>query len=528
MAHSASQQPISYDLIPYKSHPFPQSHPDRLATIATLFGLQPPRIESCRVLELGCASGGNLLPMADQFPEGRFVGIDASSRQIEDGQKILALSKLSNVELRCQNILDFADDEPFDYIICHGVYSWVPEAVQRRILDICRRCLTSNGVAYVSYNTYPGWHMRGMIRDIMRYRARRFDDPRSKLNQARGLLTFLGNSVKGEDNPYGLLLRQELESISRADDSYLLHEHLEDINEPIYFHEFADRAKTAGLQYLGEADFGVMSVENFPEQVQGMLLSVSGDAIETEQYMDFLRNRAFRQTLLVRNEVSFERTPSAKSLLRLQVASSARPEAQTVDMRPSEKVSFRRGVSSLRTSDPVVKAAILHLANVWPLTVPFGELAALGRSIASGRPAAVDSDLMGSATEQFANTLIRCFATSTIDLRSVASRFVTSVSERPRTGVLARVQASQGIGVTNRLHELVPLDEIQRRIVAACDGTRTPADLIENLGQALTRNEIILHHDGRKVTDPEMLPKLVGDLVPQILDLLASRGMLVA
>ena len=187
--------------------------------------------------------------------------------------------------------MEFPLDEPqFDYIICHGVYSWVPDAVQQKILAICSQCLAPNGVAYVSYNTYPGWRMRGMIRDIMRYRAQFFEAPAEKLNQAWGLLTFLSNSVKSENNPYGMMLRSELESIVHSDDSYLLHEHLEDINEPVYFHTFAERASRAGLQYLGEADFGVMSVENFPEHIQGMLQSVSRDTVELEQYMDFLRN----------------------------------------------------------------------------------------------------------------------------------------------------------------------------------------------------------------------------------------------
>ena len=218
MNESPANEPTSYDRVPYKSHPFQQAHPDRMATIATLFGMQPAPVESCRVLELGCASGGNLLPMADQFPESRFLGIDASSRQIADGRELLAESSVKNVELRCQDILKFESDQPFDYIICHGVYSWVPDQVREKILDICRQFLTPQGVAYVSYNTYPGWHMKGMIRDIMRFRGQSFDDPRQKLDQARGLLAFLSNSVKGENNPYGLLLKQELESIGRKDD----------------------------------------------------------------------------------------------------------------------------------------------------------------------------------------------------------------------------------------------------------------------------------------------------------------------
>ena len=168
----------SYDAVPYKSYPFKQTHPDRLATIALLFGLEPPPVERASILELGCASGGNLLPLAEQLPNGRFVGLDGSERQIRDGQRLLDALGFEHVELRHQDICEFEPGEgEFDYILCHGVYSWVGDDVQRRILEICRRGLAANGVAYVSYNTFPGWHMRGMIRDIMRYRAQ-FSKPR--------------------------------------------------------------------------------------------------------------------------------------------------------------------------------------------------------------------------------------------------------------------------------------------------------------------------------------------------------------
>lgn len=89
----------SYDRVPYKSHPFRQSHPDRLAVIATLHGMSPPAIERARVLELGCASGGNLLPMADQFPEATFLGIDLSARQIQDGQRLIERAGLRSALL---------------------------------------------------------------------------------------------------------------------------------------------------------------------------------------------------------------------------------------------------------------------------------------------------------------------------------------------------------------------------------------------------------------------------------------------
>src|SRR5690606_25508201 len=144
----------SYDEIPYQSTAFHYTHPDRLAGVATLFGMSPPPVATCRVLELGCAEGGNLIPMALGLPEGRFVGIDLSPRQIDDGRKVVAELGLSNIDLRPLSILDVDESlGTFDYIICHGVYSWVPEPVREAILRIMDRNLAPEGVGYISYNT---------------------------------------------------------------------------------------------------------------------------------------------------------------------------------------------------------------------------------------------------------------------------------------------------------------------------------------------------------------------------------------
>ncbi|MFN2536517.1 MAG: methyltransferase domain-containing protein, partial [Mycobacteriales bacterium] len=148
----------TYDDVPYGVATHAATHPGRLAAIATLFGAGPPAVESARVLELGCALGGNIIPMAVAYPGSSYLGIDLSGRQIADGQRTVAQLGLTNIELRHASITDVDDsDGQFDYVICHGVYSWVPPEVQDKILDICARNLAAGGVAVVSYNTYPGW-----------------------------------------------------------------------------------------------------------------------------------------------------------------------------------------------------------------------------------------------------------------------------------------------------------------------------------------------------------------------------------
>jgi cyclopropane fatty-acyl-phospholipid synthase-like methyltransferase len=144
-----------------------------LATLARLFGLSPKRVDESRVLEIGCASGGNLIPMAASLRRSAFIGIDFSATQVRQGVANIEALGLTNVRLLNMNLLDFGDEfGEFDYIIAHGVYSWVPPDVQAKLLAVGARQLAPDGIAYVSYNTLLGWNMRGVIRDAMLFHTR--------------------------------------------------------------------------------------------------------------------------------------------------------------------------------------------------------------------------------------------------------------------------------------------------------------------------------------------------------------------
>ena len=161
----------SYDAVRYQSNPFPQSQPDRLAVVARLFGLQPALPSHANVLELGCASGGNLIPLAARYPDATFLGIDFLTVQVSAARRQIAAIGLTNIRIEQGDITNFSVAEKFDYIICHGVYSWVPEATRAAILRLCRDGLSDHGVAYISYNTYPGWRLRQVVREAMLFHA---------------------------------------------------------------------------------------------------------------------------------------------------------------------------------------------------------------------------------------------------------------------------------------------------------------------------------------------------------------------
>lgn len=498
----------SYDEVPYQSHPFAQTHPDRLATVATLLGMDPPRVDRCRVLELGCAAGGNLIPLALTFPHSGFVGIDLSARQVEDGRKLIASLALDNIALKHLSIEDVGEEfGPFDYILCHGVFSWVPRPVQDKILEICRNNLAPNGVAYVSYNTYPGWHLHGMIRDMMCYHAARFAEPELKVRQARALLNFLAESSSQKAGTYGQLLREEVESIRKKADYYLLHEYLEAVNDPLYFHEFVARAAACGLRYLGEAALAVMAAHNFPPAVQQTLRRVAADQIHLEQYMDFLRNRTFRQTLLCREgaAVSYRLDPARVRLLA--VSSQATSLTPHTDPHVEAPEQFRGPKDMvLTTREPVLRAALRELAAHAPQALPFEQLldlaqARLKREGRNPRERAEDSLKLSAG-------LLHCYTSSTlVALCTRPFPFTAQVSARPVASPLARLQAVASDRVTNLCHEIVHLDPDSRQILRLLDGTRDHEALARVALTSQKPNGQVLCEDST-VALPQILNKL--------------------
>jgi cyclopropane fatty-acyl-phospholipid synthase-like methyltransferase len=464
----------SYDAFPYLSFPFPQSHPDRLATIGWLLGMEPVRVEACRVLEVGCASGGNLLPMAVSLPGSEFVGVDFSPVQIERGIADVKALGLTNIQLLPMDIMDFSEAHgEFDYIIAHGVYSWVPNAVQERLLAICARQLRPAGVAYVSYNTLPGWRMRSVVRDAMTYHTRGIAEPAKRVAQARAMLEFLAESVKDDASAYGNALRTEAEHLRKQADYYILHDHLEEVNEPLYFHQFIERAARHGLGYLGEANFATMLGTGFSPQVNETLARVAPDVLKREQFMDFLRARTFRETLLVRSGVPLTRKVSPQRVMSLRVASEARPVRDKPDLQSNAVEEFRTPAgTAISTSTRLSKAALVTLAERWPVAMTFDELEAAARARAG---------LAGVATEEqrghLAAGILQTFAAGVLELHYAPSPFVSPPGEHPEASALARLQARRGTPATTLRHEHGTFDGDTLRLFLLLDGTRTRAEL---------------------------------------------------
>jgi SAM-dependent methyltransferase len=295
-----------YDRVPYPGHPFAQTHPDRLATVATLFGLRPAAPASCRVLELGCGDGGNLVPMAYGLPSSTFTGIDLAPTAIAHAEELARELGLENLSLREGDVTALDDLGTFDYIVCHGVYSWVEPRVRDALLAICRDHLAPHGVAYVSYDVLPGGHMREITRQMLRWHLRDIDDPAERIGQARALLTAVSEAGQ-----------PQAEWALRQSDPALFHDELAEHHEAVLFTDFVDHAARHGLAFLAEADVHEMQAGVLPPEL-------TGDPIGREQYLDFFTGRMFRQTLLC--HAAAERRAPSPDLVRGMLAASPKLE----------------------------------------------------------------------------------------------------------------------------------------------------------------------------------------------------------
>jgi len=535
--------PNIYDQVPYPSFSFTQSHPDHLATLATLLGMDPPPVEHCRVLELGCASGGNLIPMAQGLPQSQFVGIDLSARQIADGQAMADALELKNVTLKHMNILDVdVNLGQFDYIIAHGVYSWVPPTVQDKVLAICKQNLTPNGVAYVSYNTYPGWHLLGTIRDMMLYHTRPVTEPLAQAAEARALLDFLASSVPAENTPHGNLLHYYVsfirERLLPKDDAFLLHDELSEVNEPVYFYQFAEHAMRHGLQYLADAQFRTMLPDNFPAEVSETLRQMAKDTITLEQYMDFLRNRVFRQTLLCHQDIQLNVWRASERLADFYVASPALPVATEPDIYSRSVEKFRASDDAVLSTDhPVTKAGMLHLAEIWPQSVLFNTLLDEARARLNGAAChepsrmAQDTAPPGAASDVqvLGANLLRAYGYSEnlLELHVYAPHFVLEISERPVVSSVARFQAQTGAKITNLRHERVNLDGISCHLLPYLDGSRDRAALQDVLEGLAAEGMIEVQQDDEPVKDAEQARTILDGMLDSKLRRLARAALLV-
>ena len=297
------QQTI-YSELGYKSMPFPYTTPATLEAYAALVGISSPNPKTARVLELGATYGGNIISQALFNPDATFVGIELSQEQVEKGNEVIANAGLTNVSLIQSDIASIGSElGTFDYIIAHGVYSWVDNDVKDALLRLIDEHLAEDGIAYVSYNTYPGWHTMEEVRQLMLFsnRDKAQFNHKEKVLHGKTVGSIVGSQILKYDNlkERNSKFLGALRSVMQKDDYYVGHDHLEPNNDPVYFYQFNDHLKAHNLAYLCDADLTLSMVRSFDSDIADTLEKLApNDHVAQEQYLDFILDTTFRKSII--------------------------------------------------------------------------------------------------------------------------------------------------------------------------------------------------------------------------------------
>ena len=477
-----------YDAIPYDSVAFPESHPSRLGGMARLCGFPASIPDQSRILELGCASGGNLVPMAASLPAAECVGVDFSERQIAAGRDWLKGLGLGNCTLLCGDINAVSLEGEFDYIIAHGVYSWVDREPRDSLLTLIENKLAPSGVAYVSFNTLPGWYTRSVLRDFLLFYRRSAGLAEGDFSGLRTAFESLASQTPAPDSTYGRMLQESLKKLQSHNDSYLAHEHLEPTNEAVYFTEFAEHAARHGLAYVGEA----RTLEGAGQGGDIGDMPAAAGEIERQQYLDFLAGTQFRRAILCRAGAELGCDKQALASLYYGCVS-----AMQVRVAADGKTEFAfDGGKAYFPPGPACEC-LKQLAAAWPEYRSAEQLGASHDDLQAWTRAGILVPRLGG--------------------HAGPSR---ASGERPLVAPLAREQAGSGRAVTNLRHENVQLGPFQRQLVPLLDGSRD--------AEALSQWIAGLIKDGTmKVNHPDAGEDVSAQLLAAQLRVLAGMGLLV-
>lgn len=287
----------------YLSQPFPYASAPFLESYARLLGLSPAPANTARILEIGSSYGGNLISQALFYPQATFTGIEIAPTQVSVGKTYIDQLGITNLDLLEGDVNESHDHlGTYDYIIAHGFYSWVDEDTKDNFLRLCKEHLAENGILYMSYNTYPGWHKMDSVRALLKFANKDIDtlNHREKVRHGKTVASKLGalmleyDTVKNQQTSFLQSLRQTLQK----QDCYVGHDHLEPVNTPVYFHQCMDHMAEHGFTYLCDCDLNLSFPDVYDETLRTQLQELAPhDPLAREQYIDFMLNTAFRKSL---------------------------------------------------------------------------------------------------------------------------------------------------------------------------------------------------------------------------------------
>lgn len=458
----ADREPVTgvlkaaYDAFQYVGRPCATSHPERIATIAALLGVEAPDPATARVLDIGCGDGGNLVPMAAALPRGSFTGIDLSPRSIGEAREFARDLGLANIAFHAGDLRDLpVAAGHFDYIVAHGFYSWVPAPVRAALFETIRARLSPRGVAFISHNVLPGCALRRMVWDVLNPHVAGIEDPLARIAEARAMAARMADAMALQPG-LAATLAVEFRDIADRPGFAVLHDDLAPINHPVLVRDIVAEGQANGLAWLGDADLFRHAAPAFGDTMNAWL--AAADRMTREHVIDHLRLRRFRESLFVHGERRVGATPDARRLVAMHIAATN----TTVE---------RHAAADSRAPATLQRALLDRLVDAHPGSVPVAELVAwMAERAGAGSP-------LAQPDQALALLLNGAYAGLLLPL-AMPARLATTPGERPVAFGPARWQAPRHDFVVNLRHDGVALtDAVMRRLVPLLDGTRDRAAL---------------------------------------------------
>jgi SAM-dependent methyltransferase len=500
--------PTAYDFVDYPSMSHPQTFAENLAIKGWLRGLDVTPPHRARVLELGCGDGFNLALMATLYPEGTYVGLDYADEAVQRGRSMLGELGMDQVKLATADIRALPEGlGEFDYILAHGVYSWVPEDVRNALLQAIRRHLAPQGVAFVSYLALPGAYMREMVRTMMRFHVQKETAPETRTRQARALLHLLSNATT-ETNAYTNWLKAETKVIEAHHDAAFYHDELSEVSAPLLFTDFLAQAARHELHFLGEAEYMVSIVPSMTPETRQHLRPLENNRVLLEQYLDFIEGRRFRQTLVCRE--AGERALRLDRLDSLHIGFAGKPSGPVGELQDEAPLEFVAAKASVMARVPFEKALLLELIGRTGVA-PFPEIEAAARA----RLQQAGLDPGPEFSQKLRHFTIRAAVPGLVELRWRPTPRAYTVPVRPRAHPIALWQLAREQETVAAIDgNFVAINgKLGQYLLSLLDGTRDRPALLEAV-----RNFLASHHQtaAAEGTQPTLPPPDLPELSEQL------------
>lgn len=480
-----------------------------IAARAQLLGYKAPPLANSYVLELGCASGANTLAQALKYPDTNFIGVDLCKEQIEQAQLDAKRLAIKNIEFICASFSDLIFEQKFSYIIAHGLYSWIAPNLAPILLECTHNYLTTAGIAYISFNSLPGWYAQKGWRDLLLMHTEKDRQAQSKLSSARNLLDLYANHAT-TGNFYRQRLMHEWEILQHLPDGYLYHDHLEVFNTPYYIKDFIEAVELTNLHYLG--DINSENIGQLDKPAQEFIKSIESEKLKL-QYLDHFTARNFRQSLVARRARIKDFNPQLilnrfSYKLRWQLATTVgKYEAQALAML---ELSFNDGekFQQIIIKD-AAQVAIIKQFIINPSTL-----------------------IAGEKFQFSAQALLDLLELGIINAYSLTPKMLLAsgkIANKPHVWQGARYFAKHYPQFPNLFLENVSLDKIATYLLLCCDGTYAISQLEQKL-----LNELLTLKLGDdfldikiKTASLEQLTELVAFYIIDALDQFRNMSLLV-